>query len=202
MGVVTMVAVLFNGCGPPVLESEAVQMLAKCPPVEAERYRCGDMVQTLNALRRAGKERSLAALREYAHADPGSDDKIVVICRLLFVNPQGWKPPSLGGVEPPVNQTALKRFPLFPVALPNRVPLLLVKGYRSGGKGETPARCLKRCESLALVENDFPLGGYREAARTLFRTEAFLQLYDEQTRKEMTDIILRETESGDGSHDE
>ena len=61
-------------------------------------YRCSDMVKCVNTLRHAGKPQALAALTEYAqkhHDEPQTDGKLHWVCRLLFINPNGWR--KLGG---------------------------------------------------------------------------------------------------------
>jgi hypothetical protein len=146
------------------------------------------MVQAVNNLRRIGKARSLAALRDYLDHGVGSE-KVVVICRLLFVNPTGWKPPAFGRLIPTINEEAKKSFPLFPIALSNDVPLLVIEGYQIEGVGEIAIDCLKLCEGLALVKKDYPLKGHAEAAAGLVKTEMFRKLYKETDLPDMVKMI-------------
>ena len=166
-------------------------MLNKTPAILGEQYQCGEMVQVVNHLRKLGKDKSLAALRGYL-ANDGDNDKVLVICRLLFVNPKGWDAPILGQPSPTINEDAAKRFPLFPVGLSNGVPFLLVEGYSLKGKAESAVACLKLCEGFALVKEDYASTDYEKAARALIKTDAFRQLYQEADRQGMADMILRQ----------
>jgi hypothetical protein len=149
------------------------------------------MVQVVNHLRQLGKDKSLAALHDYLASDH-EDDKVLVICRLLFVNPKGWQPPGLGAPAPAINKNVVKKFPLFPIALSERVPFLLVEGYSLHGRGESALACLELCEGFALVKEDYPLANYEKAARALAQTDAFRQLYQEADRQAMVEMILRQ----------
>jgi hypothetical protein len=164
-------------------------ILKKTPSISGHSYRCGEMIHTVNHLRRLGKDRSLAALRAYLAVD-GEHDKVVVICRLLFVNPKGWETPVLGESVPCVNNKALAHFPLFPIGLANGMPFLLVEGYRRGGRAESALACVKLCEGFSLVKDDYPLIDLEKAARSLTQTDAFRQLYDEADMQRMSDMIL------------
>jgi hypothetical protein len=177
-------------------DSRDVAMLERIPSVAGERYRCGDMIQVVNHLRQLGKDRSLAVLRKYLSSDGAEDAKVLFVCRLLFTNPSGWKPPRLGESVPAIKGDVAKIFPLFPIALSDRVPFLVVKGYRLGGRGESATLCLKLCEDLALVTKDYPLLGYKVAARDLSRTESFRQLYDNQDIPQMIEMIMQQADPG------
>ncbi len=164
-------------------------ILSKAPSIlRSQTYRCRDMVEVVNHLRRLGKDKALTVLREYLEIS-GEDDRVLVICRLLFVNPKGWNPPGLGEPSPPINWKVAKEFPLFPIALSDRVPFLLV-GYQLGGMPEWAGRCLKLCEGLSLVEHDYPLSGYEKAARALIQTAAFRQLYQKYSPEILEERIL------------
>ena len=167
-----------------------LSMLSKFPKIDAYLYRCGEMVQVVNYLRGLGKEKSLAALREYCGSAQG-DHIIPIICRLLFVNPKGWSPPRIGAPVPRVNKDAAKRFPLFPIALSENVPFLVIKGYRLGGLPESGARCLELCEGFSMIQEDYPLTGYENAAKALTQNESFRELfYDKEDLQQMVKMIF------------
>src|SRR5262245_4229523 len=70
-------------------------MLDRIPMVAGRRYRCEEMVRVVNYLRKMGKEKSLSALRQYL-GRTRNHGEVLLVCRLLFVNPKGWQPPILG----------------------------------------------------------------------------------------------------------
>jgi hypothetical protein len=187
---VSCFGLLLPSCQQRSTENRDVEMIKQAPSIDGEKYQCGEMIQVVNHLRQLGKDKSLAVLREYLRSDGAEDDKILIICRLLFVNPKGWEPPILGAPVPATNDKAVKEFPLFPIALSNRVPFLLVLGYELAGIGESGRPCLKLCEGMSLVIEDYPLDGYEKAALALTKMEAFRQLYDEKEVAHMADIIL------------
>lgn len=170
-------------------QNRDVAMLTKAPAINGDTYNCGGMVEVVNHLRQLGKEKSLVVLKDYL-AISREDGKVLVICRLLFVNPKGWNPPGLGDPVPKIDPTAAKQFPLFPIAVSDRVPFLLVKGYRLQGRGESAAACLKLCEGFSLVKEDYAVADYEKPARALTQMESFSQLYGPLDRREMADMIL------------
>ena len=165
--------------------------MKKAPAIVGEKYKCSEMIQVVNHLRQLGKNKSLTILRQYLARD-GEDDKVLVICRLLFINPRGWEPPILGKPEPTVNDNIAKQFPLFPIALSDRVPFLLVQGYSLEGRSESAAACLKLCEGFSLVKEDYPVSGYEKAARALTQMKSVRQLYQKGDRQGMADMILHQ----------
>src|ERR1041384_7012003 len=89
-------------------DTNAAALLARAPLIRGDSYRCEDMVLAVNCLRHLGKERALTALKDYLrnndpYAAPGEHKKILLVCRLLFTNPQGWKAPRLGPPIPEID---------------------------------------------------------------------------------------------------
>lgn len=157
--------------------------LANAPRIEGNSYNCNDMVSCVNSLRRLGKTEALSSLRAHIRqngqtGDPREESKSLLVCRLLFDNPAGWKPPRLGAPSPDVNWKIAGEFPLFPIAWAQGVPFLLLNGYQSGGfTSDTGAACVKICEGLPLISTDLPDSGYVEAAEALIVSERFRRLY-------------------------
>jgi hypothetical protein len=139
----------------------------------------------------------LAALR-LDLASSGDHEKVLVICRLLFVNPNGWEPPILGRPRPAINETIAKTFPLFPVALSDGTPFLLIDTYELDGLPEPATRCLKLCEGFELVKEDYPADGHEKAARALTQMDSFRQLYEEEDRQQATEMILNQANTKTG----
>jgi hypothetical protein len=151
--------------------------LKHAPEIYGDTYQCGEIVQTVNQLRKLGKEKCLTALRKYV-VSAENNETVLIVCRLMFVNPKGWEPPHLGSSNPKINAKVAKQFPLFPIAISNGVPFLLIRGYDIGGVPEQATKCLKLCEGLSLIEKDYPLTGYEKAARDLVQMDAFRLLYE------------------------
>jgi hypothetical protein len=168
-----------------------VAMLDKCPSIDGETYQCGEMVRIVNHLRKLGKAKSLAVLREYL-ANGGEHDKVLMICRLLFVNPQGWKPPRLGRCVPRIDDNVAKTYPHFPLVVVNRVPFLLIRGYSIHGRGELAGNCLTVCEGFSMITEDYSLEKHEGVACDLTQMGWFRQLYDEEELPGMIEIILRQ----------
>jgi hypothetical protein len=156
------------------------------------------MVQVVNYLRKLGKEKCLAVLRSYLECD-GGNYAVLILCRLLFVNPKGWPQPSLGQPRPVVNKDVAKQFPLFPIAVSDNVPFLLVNGYRVEGVDESAADCVKLCEGLSLINKDYSTSDHEKAARTLTETESFRRLYLEKDLQVMVEIVTGQTRTAEAA---
>jgi hypothetical protein len=182
-------------------EVSSASTLTNAPCIRGEFYHCDRMVRAVNDLRRLGKDRALATLRSYLSevgpgGDPGEREKVLMICRVLFVNPAGWPPPRLGHPEPEIDLETVKLFPLFPIAMAHNVPFLLVRGYASGGySDDTPQKCLQVCQELSLIPSDLPEKGFTEAAHELIQSPQFKKLYPAaKDRDEASRMILAQAE--------
>jgi len=179
------------------LETDSVSM-DKAPNIAGEYYKCDDMVRVVNILRHFGKEKSIDIMKNYISNFKSPNDvqaeKVLFICRLLFVNPNGWAPPRLGMTSPRVNFDIAKKYSTFPIILSDGVPFLVLKGYESDGfSSDTPEKCLNLCEKLSLIPNDFPQRQYKEAAQKLIDDEMFKQLFiSNQDFLECSEMILRQ----------
>ena len=174
-------------------------MVQKAPLVDGSTYCCEPMVQVVNGLRHLGKDDALLVLRSYLKDNggyPGSskNEKVLLICRLLFSNPQGWKHPRLGGPDPEVNLNVADQNPLFPIVLSRGVPFLVILGYNSSGyTSDTADKCVEKCAGFSLVTTDLAETGYEDAARELMLDESFRSLYvDTNVLKHVDKMILDE----------
>lgn len=173
----------------------AADFLRRAPSIDGDSYYCGDMVLAVNNLRHLGKEEAIAVLRTHLREhDRYSDqnEKILLICRLLFVNPQGWKRPRLGEAVPALDENVAEKFPLFPLVISNGVPLLLVKGFNAMGyTSDTAENCVALCEGFSLVAADLSDKEYETAAQGLVKSETFQKLYpDSKSRKQAEIMVL------------
>ncbi|HXT13002.1 MAG TPA: hypothetical protein VN873_15680 [Candidatus Angelobacter sp.] len=94
---VVSLALLF-GCSS-LSGRKALDIVNRAPTFAGYRYRCGEMVNAINGLRHLGKPKAIQILRQYAVASemaPLNQEKVELICMLLFVNPDGWNKIPLG----------------------------------------------------------------------------------------------------------
>jgi hypothetical protein len=152
-------------------------------------YQPNKLVRTVNALRALGKDEALSLLRSYFAADPfdlSRDEDVQIICRFLFVNPDGWKRPTLGAPVPEARPEEEDHFPQFPIVLSDGIPFLLATGYRVGGGGPKSWALLIECQQLQLTDKDMRIADRDQAkvaAESLVASDGFKRLYrdDEQT---------------------
>jgi hypothetical protein len=191
---------IVSACQSP--KSTALEQLKRAPKVSAYLYTCKDMVQCVNGLRHLGKEQALLTLKQYVQSigpsgvHPEQEEKLLLICRLLFVNPNGWKFPRLGQPSPDINWDEAEKLPYFPIALSDGVPFLLVNGYMTGGwTSDTGFACVKLCEHFSIRTNDLSDKDFRLAARHLIESDSFKQLYtNSEDRRRMMDSMMFQAE--------
>ncbi|HEY5043924.1 MAG TPA: hypothetical protein VIK53_18275 [Verrucomicrobiae bacterium] len=164
-------------------------------------YHCKDMVKCVNTLQQAGKSSALLALKEYVrkHAmpmEPLQDKKLMYVCRLLFINPKGWQQLGIGATVPETDDSIAKQFPLFPVAISDGTPFMLIDGHHIEGIGsESGARDVSQCEGFSIINAGLPTQGYKKAAQDLIQSELFQKLYKDPMAKDlMTQEILNQAE--------
>ncbi len=165
--------------------------ILKMAPGADRDYRCEDMVRAVNKLRQLGKDRALAAMEAYCKQSQtgNADIKVIMITKLLFVNPAGWPSPILGRPFPLVKTNGLAQFPIFPLAIYDGVPFLLVEGYEGEGLFDSPFAALNACKSLSMITNDLPETNFEMAAHGILTNSAFMSLYDDRDYIEMTAFI-------------
>jgi hypothetical protein len=175
-------------------------VLAKTPMMLGEQYCCGSMVQTINSLRHAGPKEAISKLRAYCEGgnaySSGRSEQVLILCRLLFVNPNGWKTPRLGHADPDVDFAITDKLPYFPIVLSDGVPFFVIKGYQSGGySGDTAEKCLELCAQYQMLTNDMSISNCTSAARHLVESNEFGEIYkDKDNVKEMSEMIIDQAE--------
>ena len=160
--------------------------IAEAPIIAGWDYRTSDLVRVVNSLRRIGKEKSLRLLWKYNESsDRDRVDRIVLVCQSLFVNKQSWRTPSLGEPVSIMQQEHIKKFPSFPLAISEGVPFLVVEGYRIGGmRAENADQLLQQCETLPIISEDLPTFKHFKAAKALFGSQGFRDLFSTQEQFE------------------
>ena len=154
-------------------------MLRKLPN-RLSNYCCVDYVRVVNHLRHLGKFQALKVLEADRRESFDEELKIHLICRMLFLNPAGWKPPRSGVPFPNVGTGAMAKFPLFPLAISKGIPFVLIKGYELDGRGESAAKCLELCHDFPVETRDLAENAsqdYESAARALIKSDDFKWLY-------------------------
>ena len=189
---IACISALSLGQQDPTLAKE-FETIAQLPKVRLGKYRCEQWVPAMNHLRQLGKEKCLQILKAYFAKSP-DHERIHIACRLLFVNPKGWDSPKFGAPYPKglINLQAVKKFPLFPFAISEGVPFVVVSGYGGTGKLGGGKQCLEQCEKQELIKEDYATTGWDKAARKLVESEDFLQLHPPSDRKAMIDMILEQ----------
>lgn len=180
------------GCGSGSLSERDRDILESAPKIEGSTYKCSDMAKALNQLRAIGKPRCLKALNDYL-SEGGDEDKVLVVCRLMFHNPKGWLQPALGEPLPLINHNAVDKFELFPIAVQNGVPFLLVQGYSLGGMPESAKRCLKLCEGFPFADKEYSTSRDGEAAKTLINSKSLRELYKHTRWEGVVEMIIDQT---------
>jgi len=161
-------------------------------------YRCRDMINCVNTLRHAGKSAAIQALERYDQLHPEDvgplDRKLIYVCRLLFVGTNAWPHLNLGRPVPETDYIIDNRFPLFPIALSDGVPFMLVNGSQMYGMPSTTgAYDVRKCRDFQLIDHDYPTKGFERAAQDLIQSELFQKLYKDPLDKEqMTQEILNQ----------
>ncbi|MDB5306218.1 MAG: hypothetical protein JWO38_420 [Gemmataceae bacterium] len=112
-------------------------------------YKVDPYLAAAEWLQEAGKDKATETLAKWAEERDG--DKVIVLCRMLFVvRPKGeFRRPSIGAPFQPGGADS-RDWPLEPLELVDGVPFLVVRGYVLGGYPE-PAReyldyCLDKCD--------------------------------------------------------
>ena|ERR1035438_5927208 len=164
------------------------------PDVSGFQYSCAQMVSVVNELRHIGKDKVISVLTNLVEQtkQDGGGAKVFMLCRLLFVNTNGWTIPRLGEPYPPVNlDVATNEFPIFPLAQSDGVPFLLVSGYMLGGFPEPPDECVEACRDLPLISSDLPTNGFALAAKKLIESDSFHRLYKPSNAARLTPSMIQ-----------
>ena len=133
------------------------------------------VIDAVNRLAAAGAERALAELRDAAAGAPSAEGPLLV-ARAAFVPAAAEPPPRLELGRPDVDEaTATRHFPLFPLALQDDIPFLLVTGYQLGGETD-PAAYLDWCERHGRLREPLRPGDPLAAAEALIGSGAWASL--------------------------
>jgi hypothetical protein len=193
--IVMILSLALMGCGCPkdrlaatsdkVPTAEEAVRLLEVLRFNGDDYDCGQTAQVLNTFRRLGKDRSLLVLSEYlkGESDSQKEKTVASMCALLFVPPpSGWRLPF--GTFPEVHEDRTFDFPLFPMAISDGVPFMVVATYGFNGSGIFPEAgkdMIKSCSGLEMVRTDFRTSGFGKAAEDLITSKRFKLLYQDDS---------------------
>jgi hypothetical protein len=158
-------------------------------------YKCEQLVQVVNVLRRMGKDKALTELRRYvdeAMVERHGENAVFLIVRCLFVNEAGWKPPALGLPTPDLPVDTIAKLPEFPLAFSKDVPFFVIDGYYLGGRAEDPRPMLEECKKLPLRDSDLPTKDFMAAAKALIDSKTFADFYPDQNHRAAMAKMIRE----------
>jgi hypothetical protein len=135
-----------------VAQDTNVLMIRNMPQPFSTAFHCRGWARAVNHLRRLGKDKALEVLQADLLESPYENAKVLLLSRLLFRNPSGWTPPILGIPVPEVGASGVSAFPLFPLALSDNVPFVILRDYELEGRGEFAAKCLRQCLRLRRID--------------------------------------------------
>lgn len=112
------------------------------------------VIDAVNALQPLGRERAIAALREYLRISSPLDDRgrdgSFLVMRTLFEVP-GYHPVMLVGAPTPPAPADPRAVPRFPIELVDDIPLRLVEGYLLDGLPQPPEAHLAYYEQAGVL---------------------------------------------------
>jgi hypothetical protein len=117
-------------------------------------YKVDPYIRAAAALQGMGRQRAVDYLK--AWAKKGADERLIVLCRMLFTARPGaeFRRPGLGAAfffsGTDSVDADYKNWPLEPIDLVDGVPFLIVWGYTVDGSPELPseylAYCIEKCD--------------------------------------------------------
>lgn len=153
--------------GPPRL-SPTLERINSASTWENDPSRTAELVRAVNVLRTLGKQKALAALREYlesaaesdqleldpANIETGDRNGVFWIVRLLFEPARAGAripEPMLGAPSPSPDAADRELWPLFPIELADDIPFMLVEGWTLAGRPEDPSSHLVWAERYGVL---------------------------------------------------
>lgn len=113
-----------------------LRVIDQAPKPDGREFNPRKLIAAINTLQPLGKEKALAALKEYLRItdDIEQGQNEFLILRTLFDVPDsGFMPRMIIGMPVPDGPKDLKRIPRFPVAIVDDVPFMLVDRYAIAG---------------------------------------------------------------------
>jgi len=189
---------LITSCTRAIAQTSDFALLNTIPSNSGFDFRSEKMIRVVNHLRHLGKDQALLVLSNYVQeVGPVTPENVVLICRVLFVNSNSWTIQLPGTPNNVVNANIIGKFPLFPVALSEGVPFLLVEGYRgSGFFGNPPAACVEYCKGLQMISADLTNTNYEAASQSLMGSKEFKELYNDPSDESWIAFMIQRQAGG------
>lgn len=115
-----------------------------CPDFQYQQYAVFPYIEAAILLQNIGRESALPILQECCE-DGENQNKIIILCRMLYENEDEMRRPLIGATTFPGNSTYTD-WASEPIELVQNIPFLLVRGYCLGGCPESALNYLEYCE--------------------------------------------------------
>ncbi len=120
--------------------SEAIR---NCPDFQYEPYKVSPYISAAIQLQSMGQDSAVSVLRSCCGID-GNENKVIILCRMLFESDGEMRRPLMGGAVFPGN-TTYDDWPAEPIEIVQNIPFLIVRGYMLGGLPEQAIDYLEYC---------------------------------------------------------
>lgn len=184
----------------------AVELIHRAPTIDGNGFNPVALIRAVGGLLPLGKENALAALEAYERLawapvggeqhDSLDDERVFLILRVLFMRNDGnsvMPPLRIGSpdVPPPEDPAA---FPLFPLAVVEQIPFLLIDGYQLGGLPERASEHIRYCREHCRLRPAplRPQAPPLDAVEALVQSEAWRALVPEGEARQRYARMLRQ----------
>ncbi|MCC6874805.1 MAG: hypothetical protein IT378_10910 [Sandaracinaceae bacterium] len=120
-------------------------LLAAVPGLDGDDFDPRPLIRAVNALQPLGAQRALDVIEEHLRVAPayahGDTQGFFLVLRALFEPTPSHPPMLVGAPEPTLPEQS--RLSLYPLAVLDGVPFLLVSGYMLGGQPQPPEQHLQ-----------------------------------------------------------
>ncbi|MDZ4818704.1 MAG: hypothetical protein SGJ20_07000 [Planctomycetota bacterium] len=143
-------------------------------------------------LQKIGKAKAVEQMTKFAQTH--DDDRVTLLCRMLFVAKPGkeFRVPWLGA---PLffGDTTGTDWPLCPIELVDNIPFYVVGGYNIGGEAETSIKyleyCLENCDWSTVPIGEVSEARVGRALQTLLASKKWKQPLTESEREFLSDQV-------------
>jgi len=128
----------------PALRAADEISVETCPSIGWD-FKIVPYLSVAKSLQEEGRDKAILRLRSWADSRK-QEDQVVILCRMLFETKKGreFRRPRIGEAAF-LGGTDYPDWPLEPIDIYERVPILITHGYRVGGFTEPSGRYLDFC---------------------------------------------------------
>lgn len=157
-------------------------------------FRSNDFAVEVNRLRGLGRDRALAELSSRSNKSLLNGEQVLYLVLFVFDIPSASKSFALGEPQPSIRKGEAEKWGLFPFALVDGHPILLVRGFRMGGRGTSVEEVIKNCRSLQVATGRLKESVGEAHLKKFFAEKRFQELYEnDEDRKSMEILILKQS---------